>query len=64
MQALTAGPAACSTVGSGFPGVRAQRLRQEEEHKVDVAGVESKRQSTKVAGRNRRGRLEMCVTVL
>lgn len=45
-------------------GVRTQRLRQEEEHEVDVAGVESKGQSTKVAGRNRRGRLEMCVTVL
>lgn len=45
-------------------GVSTWRLRLDEKHKVDVAGVESKGQSTKVAGGSWRGRLEVCVTVL
>lgn len=45
-------------------GVSTWRLRLDEKHKVDVVGVESKGQSTKVAGGSWRGRLEVCVTVL
>lgn len=48
MRALTAGAAACSTVGSGFPGSQDWRLRLDEKQGVDVAGIESKGQSTKV----------------